>query len=185
MIVLDFGLVISSVSDSPPFGMDANTIISAGANLLNVCILAAVLAYMLYRPVRDYLRRRTEKIQGQFAKAEGDMAKATELKLEYEQKMEEIGRERDEILSEARKLATETSNRVISDAKREADTLKARTAANIEMEWERAETEMRTVIIDVSAVMAEKFVAVSMNKDAHDKLFAKTMADLESIKWRG
>jgi F-type H+-transporting ATPase subunit b len=167
-----------------PFGMDMDTVISAGANLINVCVLAVVLAFLLYRPVRDVLRKRAEKIQGQFAQAEENMAKATDLKLQYEQKMEEILREREEILGEARKLAAETSRRLITDAKKEADALRERTTANVKMEWERAETEMRTVIIDVSAVMAEKFVSLAMNKETHDRLFAKTMADLEGVKWR-
>jgi F-type H+-transporting ATPase subunit b len=184
VIILDFGLVISSVPEGRPFGMDMDTVISAGVNLINVCILAAALAFLLYRPVRDFLRKRAEKIQSRFDQAEDNMAKATDLKLRYEQKMEEILRERDEILSEARKLAAETSKRIIADAKKEAGVLRERTAANIDMEWERAETEMRTVIIEISAVMAEKFVALAMNKETHDRLFAKTMADLESVKWR-
>jgi F0F1-type ATP synthase membrane subunit b/b' len=112
------------------------------------------------------------------------MAKAMDLKHQYEQRMEEILREREEILTEARKQAAEASRRLITEAKKEADALRERTAANIDMEWERAETEMRTVIIEISAVMAEKFVSLAMNKETHDRLFTKTMADLESVKWR-
>ena len=52
------------------------------------------------------------------------------------------------------------------------------------MEWERAESEMRTAIIDVSAMMAEKFVTLAINKETHDKLFNETMADLEGMSWR-
>ena len=184
MIVLDFGLVLSSVPDGRPFGMDMDTVISAGVNLFNVLLLAAVLAFMLYRPVRDILRKRTEKIQGQLTQAEDDMAKAAELRLQYEQKIEEIQREREDILGEARKLAAETSRRLITEAKKEADALRERATANVEMEWDRAESEMRTAIIEVSAVMAEKFVTLAINKETHDRLFAETMSGLEGMTWR-
>jgi len=184
VIELNFGLVLSSLSDAPPFGMDMDTVVSAGANLINVGVLALVLAVLLYRPVRDILRKRTERIQGQMSQAEDDMAKAAELRLEYEQKLDEVLREREEILGQARKSAAETSRRLIAEAKKEADALKERASANVEMEWERVETEMRTAIIEVSSVLAEKFVSLAINKETHDRLFAKTMADLEDISWR-
>jgi len=183
VIVLDFGLVLSSLPDGRPFGMDMDTVISAGVNLVNVGILAAVLAILLYRPVRDSLHKRTERIQGQLSQAEEDMAKAAELRLQYEQKLEEVLREREEILGQARKSASETSRRLIAEAKKEADTIRERAATNVAMEWERAENDMRTAIIDVSAVMAEKFVSLAINKETHDRLFEETISDLEGMTW--
>jgi F-type H+-transporting ATPase subunit b len=185
VIELDFGLILSSVPDGRPFGLDSQTVIQIVANLVNVGLLVILLSYLLYRPVREILRKRTERIQGQIAQAEEEMAKATELRLQYEQKMEEVHREREDILSEARKLASESSQRLIAEARKEADAVRARATANVEMEWERAESEMRTAIIDVSAVMAEKFVKLAINKETHDRLFSETMADLEATTWRG
>ena len=184
VIELDFGLVLSSLPDGRPFGMDMDTVISAGANLINVIVLAAALAFLLYRPVRDVLQKRTERIQGQLSQAEDDMAKAEELRLQYEQKIEEVHREREDILAEARKLATESGRRMIAEAKKEADALRERATANVALEWERAEAEMRTAIIEISAVMAEKFVKLAINKETHDKLFAETLAGLEDMTWR-
>lgn len=171
---------------APPgrvFGMDGQTFLQALAHLINLGILAFIMAKLLYKPVRNIMRKRTERIQGQITQAEEEMAKATELKLLYEQKIEEVQQERDEILGEARKLAAETSRRLISEAKKEADAIKERASANIELEWERAESEMRTAIIDISSVMAEKFVMLAINKETQDKLFDETMADLEGMPW--
>ena len=181
---MDFGLVLASVPDGRPFGLDSQTLIQIIANLINVGILAFFLARMLYRPVREILRKRTDRIQNQIAQAAEDVEKATEMKRQYEQKLEEVSREREEILSEARRLAAETSQRLVAEARKEADAIKNRATANVEMEWERAEAEMRTAIIDVSAVMAEKFVKLAINKETHDRLFSETMSDLEGMSWR-
>ena len=181
---MDFGLFFSSVPDGRVFGMDSQTLVQIIANLINVGLLSVVLAYLLYNPVRSILHKRTERIQGQLLQAEEEMTRAVEMRRQYEQKMEDIEREREEILGEARKLATETSRRILSDAKSEAETLKDRAAATVEMEWDRAQTEMRTAIIDVSAVMAEKFVSLAINKETHDRLFAETISDLEGMTWR-
>jgi len=177
-------ILLSIHESAPPFGMDMTTVINAGVSLFNVAILAAALAFLLYRPVRNILHKRTEKIQKQLQLAEEEMTRAMEMRQEYEQKLEEVERERDEILSEARKQATETSRRLLSDAKAEADAVKERAAQNVEMEWERAESEMRTAIIDVSAVMAEKFVKLAINKQTHDSLFEEAVSDLEAMSWK-
>ena len=188
---MDFGSLISfaanAAAELPPgrvFGIDQATLINIIANVTNVAILAAFLAYLLYKPVRTILNKRTNKIQGQLIQAEEELEKATELRRTYEQKMEEVEREREEILREARKVADDSKQRMISEAKKEADTIRERAAANVEMEWERAENDMRTAIIDVSAVMAEKFVSLAINKETHDRLFDETMSDLEGMTWR-
>jgi len=187
---LDFGFLFSSaleVADLPAgrvFGIDQQTLIQIVANIINVAALAAVLAYLLYRPVRNILNKRSSKIHGQLLQAEEELEKATELRRKYEQKMEDVEREREDILGEARKVAADSSRRLLADAKKEADSIRERAAANVEMEWERAENDMRTAIIDVSAVIAEKFVTLAINKETHDKLFEESISGLEDMKWR-
>ena len=187
---MDFGFLNASVAfmaDLPPgrvFDIDQQTLIQILLNILNVAALAAVVAFLLYRPVRNVLQKRTARIQGQLVQAEEELEKATELRKKYEKRLEEVEREREEILVEARKIAADSSRRLIAEAKKEADTIRERATANVEMEWERAENDMRTAIIDVSAVMAEKFVSLAINKETHDRLFEETISDLEGMKWR-
>lgn len=181
---MSIGILLASVPEGRMFGLDQQTLVQIVAQLINVGILAFFLVKFLYKPVQNALRKRSERVQGQLTEAEGEMSKAAALKLQYEQKIEEIQAERDEILSEARRLASETSQRLISEAKKEAETLKDRASANVSLEWERAEADMRTAIIEISSIMAEKMVTLAMNKETQDKLFDETMADLEGITWR-
>ena len=186
---MDFGFLLSFAAaavENPPgrvFGIDQQTFIQIAANIINVSALAAVLAFLLYKPVRNMLHKRTSRIQGQLIQAEEELEKATELRHKYEQRMEDIEKEREDILAEARKLAADSSRRILSEAKKEADVIRERAAANVEMEWERAENDMRTAIIDVSAVMAEKFVSLAINKETHDRLFEETISNLEGMTW--
>ena len=181
---MDFVLVLSSLPDGRVFNVDSQTVIQIVANFINVGGLAVILSILLYRPVRNILRKRTDRIQGQLIQAEEEMKHATELRLEYEKKIQQVEQEREDILSEARRAASDTGRRLIAEAKKEADTIRERAAHNVEMEWERAESDMRTAIIDVSAVMAEKFVSLAINKETHDRLFDETMAELEGTAWK-
>ncbi|MCL2202130.1 MAG: ATP synthase F0 subunit B [Oscillospiraceae bacterium] len=178
-------IIFHSVAQSaPPFALDSQTVIQAVAGLISVAVLAAALAFLLYKPVRNMLHKRTEKIHSQLTLAEQEMARAMELRQKYEQKLGNVDREREDILTEARKQAAESGKRLIGEAKTEAEAIKDRAAKSIEMEWERANVEMRSTIIEVSSVMAEKLVTVSVADDTHDKLFDEAISDLEAMKWR-
>ena len=179
-----FGTVLASAPEPRLFGLDTNTFISVAANLVNLIILALILTRFLYKPVRNFLRKRTDRIQGQIAEAADELAKAEALKLLYETKLDEVQKERDEILSEANRIAAEKSQRLITEAKKEADAIRARATTNVEMEWERAESEMRNAIIEVASVMAEKFVTLAINKETQDQLFEQALSNLEGVKWR-
>jgi len=187
VIVLNFFGIVSTgvgVPDGRMFGLDLQTLLQSGVHFINIALLAFILAKLLYRPVLDFMRKRSDRIREQVEQAGSEMARAAELKLQYEQKMKEVERERDDILDEARKLAAETGRQIVAEAKKEADAVRERAAANVEMEWERAETAMRQAIIEVSAAMSEKFVTLAINKETHDRLFDKTMAELEGMTWR-
>jgi len=182
--VIELDFIFSSVPDGRLFGLDAQTFIQSIAHFINVAILAIILSKLLYKPVREFMRKRTDRINEQVENAGVVMAKATDLKLQYENKMKDVERERDVILDEARKVAAETGRQIVAEAKKEADAVRERATANVEMEWERAETAMRQAIIDVSAAMTEKFVTLAINKETHDRLFDETMAELEGMTWR-
>jgi len=160
------------------------TVVQIGLNLFNVILLAVVLSWLLYKPVRNFLQKRSDRIKGQLEQAGNEMVRASELKAQYEQKMKDVEHEREGILDEARKLAAESSRQILADAKKEADAVRARAAANVEMEWDRAQTQMREAIIDVSAAMTEKFLLKALDDAAHNKLFSETMAELEEMAWR-
>lgn len=179
-----FGLTLAAGGQDRVFGLDMQTVTQIGFLLLNVGVLAVVLSKMLYKPVRDFLQKRTDKIAAQLMQAENEMVKADELKHEYEQKLKEVDFKRDEILEEARKVAAEKSRSALSDAKKEADNIRARATAEIELERERAQADMKIAILQISATMTAKFITKVMDDDTRDRLFDETMAELGEVTWR-
>ena len=166
------------------FGLDAQTVIQVIAQFINLAILAFILAKLLYRPVSNFLKNRADNIQTQFARAADEMTNATALKQEYEAKMQDIERERADILDQARAAATETGRRIVAEATQNADSIKERAAANIQLEWERAQSELRATIIDVSTVMAEKFITISIDDETRNRLYDEATSELEGMTWQ-
>ena len=84
MIELDFTLLTSAPELREPilFELNINTLTAIGLNLFNVSVLALILAYVLYKPIRNGLKKRTERIEGELAHA----AKELRMKLKMPQK---------------------------------------------------------------------------------------------------
>jgi F-type H+-transporting ATPase subunit b len=187
MIGLNFRIALalaSSIPEGRMIGMDAQQILQVGVQLVNLIALAVILTWILYKPVRKFMGNRTNSIMSQILHAGEEMVKANELKLMYEEKINEIERERDSILDNARKLANETGQHILAEAKNEADAIRARANANIELEMKRVESDMKHAIIDASAAIATKLIVLNINKDVQEKLYDETMAELEGVTWQ-
>lgn len=172
-----------AVPDGRVFGLDSQTLIQIGIQLLNAILLAAALGYLLYNPVKEFMQKRTDRIQKQMDDAEAAKARAEELIAEYKQKLSEIDREREEILEAARLRAAEERKVIIAEAKQEALEQKQRVSESIAAQKERLKEEARLYIIEAASLMAEKYIAQTIDDQIQDKLFAEALAQLEEAQW--
>jgi F-type H+-transporting ATPase subunit b len=183
-LILQSLFILTDTPEPWVFMLNSQTLIQVGSHLINVGLLAVILRFLLYKPVSKFMASRSENIAGQLSYAAEEMTKATELKALYEQKLQDIKAERDDILDAARKQAADTSRQILAEAKDEADSVRAKAQTNAAMEWERAQTEMKSAIIEVSAAMTAKFITQTMDDKTRDKLFAETVEELGSLSWR-
>ncbi|NLM69236.1 MAG: ATP synthase F0 subunit B [Firmicutes bacterium] len=172
-----------AVPDGRVFGLDSQTLIQIGIQLLNAILLAAALGYLLYNPVKEFMQKRTDRIQKQMDDAEAAKARAEELIAEYKQKLSEIDREREEIFEAARLRAAEERKAIIAEAKQEALEQKQRVSESIAAQKERLKEEARLYIIEAASLMAEKYIAQTIDDQIQDKLFAEALAQLEEAQW--
>lgn len=165
--------------------LNQQTLIQVAIQLINTIILCFMLSKILYKPVLNFLNARKDRIANQIEKAEADMAKAKELKREYEYRLKNIDKERTEILKEARSTALKNSRLIIADAKAEAAAVKNRADLEIERAEEKAKDDIKREIVLVSSLMTERFVSAKMTKDEQDRLVDETISELEEMEWIG
>ena len=176
-------VVLTTVPEGRLFALDMQTFLNAGIQLLNVSILAAVLYKLLYQPVRNFLRKREERIHTQITQAEQDMAAASSLRSQYEESMENANKERLDLLEAAHKTAAEKSRDILQAGKQEAASIRDRALTDIGREREKAEEALKLYIIDLATAMAEKIVAHSIDRETQERLFQETLAELEDVTW--
>ena len=178
-------LVITFLAAPPGqvFGFNAEMFQTVGAQLFNALVLFVVLRFILYKPVRNFLQKRADRIKNQLERAENDMSQANILKAQYEQDLAGIEQERAEILDTAQQIAKEKSREIVHEGKQEATALLNRALSDIEHEKAEAKMALKQHIIDLSALMASKFVSQTIDQATQDRLFAETLAELEEAPW--
>ena len=172
------------VPEGRVFGLDTQTLISIGIQLLNGVILAVALTYILYKPVKEFMGKRTEKIKKKIEDSEAAMAKANELIAEYDLKLKQIEEERIEIMETARQEATEENQRIIDEARKEAHEIKKKSLESVSEDRKRMQEEARLYIIELSTLMAQKYIANNIDDDTQERLFEEMIARLEDAQWK-
>jgi len=164
-------------------GLDANMVYDSIFTAINVIVIVLVLSWLLYKPVRKFLNDRKERIAADLAEAATNKADAEEKRTLYEGKLIAISSERDDILESARKAAGERETEIINGANSEAAVIIERAKLEIEREREKARDEMRTQIVQVSALMAEKLLGGGMDEGTKDKILNEAIAELGDAVW--
>lgn len=164
-------------------GFDQQMLIQLGQQWFNTMVVVFFLAFILYNPVRNFMKSRTERIKVQLEIAENDKKSAADLKLQYEAKLKDIEAERSALLDEARKRAYEKGEQIIAEAKNEAEIIRKRTTLNIQREQEKAQADMKAEIVEISTLLAKRYVSLSMDNETASKLIDDAIADLGDIKW--
>lgn len=172
------------VPEGRVFALDLQTLIGMGIQLLNGIILAVALGFILYKPVKEFMRKRTDRIQSKMDEANAAMAKANELIAEYNKKLKEIDKERIEILEAARLKAAEERKIVLEEARSEAREIKKRSLESVEEDKKRLKEETRLYIIELSSRIAEKYITQKIDNEAQNKLFEEALAQLEEVQWQ-
>lgn len=173
-----------AVPEGRVFGLDMQTIFSIGIQLFNGIILAGGLSFILYKPVKEFMQKRTDRIQTSIDDADATMARANELINEYDLKIKDIDQERIEILEAARLKALDEAKIILEEARLEARKIKKRSLDSIAEDKKRLKEETRLHIIELASLMAQKYVKDKMDDEARDQLFDEIIGQLEESQWQ-
>lgn len=166
------------------FGLDPQLLFDAGILAINIFLLFMLLSYLLFNPARDLLKKRQDKITADRESAKADKEEALVMKQEYEEKLREIGKEAEQILSDARKKALKKEEDIISEAKAEAARILERANNEIALEKKRALDDVKKEMIDIASMMASKVVSANINTTISNQLIEETLKEIGDDTWQ-
>ncbi|WP_405372528.1 F0F1 ATP synthase subunit B [Phocaeicola sp.] len=165
------------------FTLDAQFLFDAIVLALSMLVLFKLLSYLLFNPVRDLLEKRKQRVADDQETAKRERQVATAFKEEYDQKLKEVDKEAEAILTEARKRAKQNEAKIVAEAKEEAARIIARANAEIELEKKRALDDMKQEMITIASMMAEKVVAASIDTNVQESLIDETLKEMGEGTW--
>ena len=129
------------------------------------------------------LKKRQERVMDDLANAKSEREKALAYKEKYDQKLKEVDKEAQEILTETRKKAMKMETKIIAEAKEEAARIIERANAQIELEKKHALDDMKQEMITIASMMAEKVVAASIDTNVQESLIEETLKEMGEGTW--
>jgi len=185
--VLNEIIILSAGSAELPKGSIISFDSELVKNLLiiwfNVIVLIVILAFILYKPVRRYMDNRSQLISNRLDHARTTRDEADNLKEQYEKKLSGIEKEREEILAQAHKRAMERGEHILKESRKEAENLYQQVMAEIEEEKESIQEEMKRELVELSVLVAGRFVEETLDEETHNKLIDEALADWEEGLW--
>ena len=148
-----------------------------------VFFLFLAMSYLLFNPVRKMLEDRKLKIKTELYDAAADKADAAALKVQYEEKLKDIDKEAEAILSEARQKALHNEAKIVEEAKEEAARIIARANEEALLEKKRVVDEMKQEMIAVAAAMASKVISANIDINIQNQLVDETIKEMGDSTW--
>lgn len=165
------------------FNLDAQLLHDAVLLAIAIFVMFALLSYFLFNPARAMLKKREDRVRDNIDSAAKAKAEADALRADYENKLRNIRKEEDAILSAARKKALENEAKIIDAAKAEAAGIIARAQKQAELEMKKAEDDIKKEIITVASLVAEKVVSEKIDINIQDSLIDETLKEIGDQTW--
>ncbi len=165
------------------FDLDWQLIADSTLTIIAVFFLLIILSYLLFEPARKILQDRKQRIKDELEQTRKDMEQAQALRKEYEDRLQGIDKEAQQILSSARQKAVENEGRIIAEAKAEAARIMDRAHTEAVLEKSRLADEVKQEIISVAGLMAGRIVSASIDEEQQRHLIEETLKEIGEDTW--
>jgi F-type H+-transporting ATPase subunit b len=140
------------------------------ATIINFILLLLILKFFFIKPVNKVMDDRKNGINTSIKNAKDNEEKAEISRKEKEQLLHDSRSKGREIVEEYKVKAENISQEIIDDAKKESTIIIERTRVEIEREKQKAESEIKKQVIDLSLILSEKALEKHIDEAEHRKL---------------
>ena len=130
--------------------------IDIAIHLVNILVLYVLLRVLIWKPVRQFMASREERVASQMEQARALQAEAEKIKADYDARLVDVQATCDKMLSEGRMAAQATGQKYIDKARAQADTILSEARAQADEEKRRAMDEVKEELADLAVDMASR-----------------------------
>ena len=153
--------------------------------IVNFTLLFLALYFLLFKRVFAMLDERKQKIQQGLEEAQRAQEEWTRAEAVFQERMEQVERERAAIIAEAReeaeRLRAEAVGQAREEAREEARRILAQGQESFEAERQQAVADMRTQVISLVLAATRKVVEESIDEQMQRRLIDRFLSEVDSL----
>lgn len=152
--------------------------------VISFLILLILLRKFAYKPILGMMHKREESIRESIEEAKRTREEAQKLQEEYKHLIAAARGESKKIIDEGKALGEKARKEMINKATEESSQIVKRSQEQITFEKERALSELREQIADLSIAAASKVVERSLSKEDHLKFLEDYVSKIGDLDGR-
>ncbi len=140
---------------------------------LQLIVTAAMLLFVrrfFWKPVTKFIEQKKEISMSEINEAKEKHDEAQQLLNEAELKIKKAREKASDIIGDSKKSANAVHDRIITEAKKEVDYLKANAKESIEQEKAYFYNELKTQVIDLSMAATSQIIGEEVDNAKHEEI---------------
>lgn len=148
--------------------------------ILTFVFLSFVLSKFAWKPLLSALKEREDQINKSLDNAEKARFELEKINSESEEIISKARSEAQEIYSEAKMTAEKVKSDLLEKANLDIKKLKESSDQQIQIEKEKAISEIRKEVVGLSLIIAEKLIKKNLSKSDNETLIEETLKNLKT-----
>ncbi|MAX09285.1 MAG: ATP synthase F0 subunit B [Candidatus Marinimicrobia bacterium] len=142
-------------------------------------VLLFVLKWKAWGPLMDALDARSKQIEESLSKAEKVTAEAEEQAAKNEEILQAARKEAQNIVAQAREAGDKLKHKMETDGKEQYDGMVEKAKEQIDMEKQKALSEIKTTVVDIALKASEKVVKRNLTNEDNKKIVEQTVEEFK------
>lgn len=148
------------------------------SQIASFLILVWILKKFAWKPLMNMMEKRRQFIEDNLANAEHERKEAERIRLEYQGEMLKARQDAQVIIEKATKNSEERAAEILVEARKETEKMKQAALADIERERDRAISDVRAQVVDMSIAVAEKIIQQKLDMKGHEALIEQFIQEV-------
>ncbi len=154
---------------------------TTGAQIINFLILIWLLKKLLFKPIIGAMESREQGLANRLQQAETKMAEAQSLKNQYGDNIQQLNREKDQILTQTKQQATAEKAQVLQRLNEEGQQKKTQFDAEIHKQQQDLAPLMSRTIAEKSLLLSRKTLARLADKSLEKQIIEHFLQHLSRL----
>ena len=132
-------------------------------HMFNFVILAGGLYILLYKPVKDFMDKRTAYYQGLSDEAQQKLDHADELEKQYNDKLRQADEQAGEVIKKAQEDASAQAQSILDKAQAQSERIIAQAQSAAQLERQKAVQQAKEDIVDLAVAATARMMQSKEN----------------------